>query len=138
MELPLPVGTAAVERPIAAAVAAASSTFSLISGSSGCADGDADEVALQDIGEVHRHASRARSPRSARRRLSFTPRGGRRLRSSCAHIRRGAQLAALLELLAGDPRASLDPDAVRAALAWEPRPVHAAYRGRSSASPASC
>jgi hypothetical protein len=40
-----------------------------------------------------------------------------RLRS----VRRGAQLAALLELLAGDPRAPRNADAVQAALAWEPR-----------------
>src|SRR5215813_11818095 len=36
-------------------------------------------------------------------------------------VRRGSQLAALLELLAGDPRAPRDADAVQAALAWEPR-----------------
>jgi hypothetical protein len=36
-------------------------------------------------------------------------------------VRRGPQLAALLELLAGDPRAPRDVDAVQAALAWEPR-----------------
>ena len=37
-------------------------------------------------------------------------------------IRSGAQLAALIELLSGDPRASIDRDAVRAALSWDPRP----------------
>jgi len=36
-------------------------------------------------------------------------------------IRHGAQLAALLELLADDPQASLDAETVRSALAWEPR-----------------
>jgi hypothetical protein len=36
------------------------------------------------------------------------------------HVRRGAQLAALLELLSGEPQASFDAAAVRAALAWEP------------------
>jgi hypothetical protein len=39
-------------------------------------------------------------------------------------LRRGAQLAALLELLSGDPRAQetlADGDAVRGALKWEPR-----------------
>jgi hypothetical protein len=36
------------------------------------------------------------------------------------HVRHGAQLAALVELLAGDPQASLDAAAVEAALAWEP------------------
>ena len=35
-------------------------------------------------------------------------------------VRSGAQLAALIELLSGDPRASLDDEAVRQALAWEP------------------
>src|SRR5579884_1175852 len=39
-----------------------------------------------------------------------------------AGVRAGAQLAALIELLAGDPRASLDDEAVRAALAWDPKP----------------
>lgn len=36
-------------------------------------------------------------------------------------VRRGAPLAAVLELLASDPRAPRDPEAVRAALDWEPR-----------------
>ena len=44
-------------------------------------------------------------------------------------VRRGAQLAALLELLAGDPRAPREPAAVRAALAWEPRPSAFDLRG---------
>ncbi|MGH9140517.1 MAG: hypothetical protein ACRD2I_05175, partial [Vicinamibacterales bacterium] len=44
-------------------------------------------------------------------------------------VRRGAQLAALLELIAGDPRAPRDADAVRAALAWEPTPPALELRG---------
>lgn len=44
-------------------------------------------------------------------------------------VRRGAQLAALLELLAGDPRVPRDPDAVRSALAWEPRQPARDLRG---------
>jgi hypothetical protein len=44
-------------------------------------------------------------------------------------VRRGAPLAALLELLAGDPRAPREPAAVRAALAWEPRPPAFDLRG---------
>jgi len=44
-------------------------------------------------------------------------------------IRRGAQLAALLELLAGDPRAPRDAAAVDAALAWEPRAPAFSLRG---------
>jgi len=43
-------------------------------------------------------------------------------------VRRGPQLAALLELLAGDPRASRDPETVRSALAWEPRHPSLALR----------
>ena len=37
-----------------------------------------------------------------------------------AGVRRGAQLAALLDLLSGQPQASIDAAAVAAALAWEP------------------
>jgi cytochrome c553 len=44
-------------------------------------------------------------------------------------IRRGGQLAALLELLAGDPRAPREEDAVRSALAWEPRQPALDLRG---------
>ncbi len=44
-------------------------------------------------------------------------------------VRRGAQLAALVELLAGDPRAPRDPAAARAALAWDPRPPSFNLRG---------
>jgi hypothetical protein len=43
-------------------------------------------------------------------------------------VRRGAQLAALLELLAGDAQAAVSPDAVRAALAWEPTIGSGMYR----------
>jgi hypothetical protein len=45
------------------------------------------------------------------------------------HVRRGAQLAAVLELLAGDPRAARDEDAIRAALTWEPRADISPQRG---------
>ena len=47
-------------------------------------------------------------------------------------VRRGGQLAALLELLAGDQRAPRDPAAVRTALAWEPRPPAVDLRGALS------
>ena len=46
-----------------------------------------------------------------------------------AGIRRATPLAALLELLAGDPRASVDADALRTALAWTPRPPAGDFRG---------
>jgi len=38
-----------------------------------------------------------------------------------ASVRRGQQLAAFIELIAGDPRAPRDVEATRAALAWNPR-----------------
>ena len=78
------------------------------------------ELLIQDIGEIQRtdtplarvfglstiivHARDARRPPVVLRR-----------------VRRGAQLAAILELVAGEPSGSLDAEAVRATLAWEPR-----------------
>jgi hypothetical protein len=79
-----------------------------------------DEIAIHDIGEVHREqswfdrlagTSTLVVRRRGRDRPPFVLRG----------IRRGAQVGALLELLAGDPYAPLDQQAVRAALTWEPR-----------------
>ena len=80
-----------------------------------------DEIALHDIGDIHRTESRLD-------RLLGTSTlvvESRRRRSSplvLTGVGGGAPLAALLELLSGDPRASLDTQAVRAALAWNPRP----------------
>src|SRR5580700_5094277 len=79
-----------------------------------------DEIAIHDIGEVHRAqswfdrlagTSTLIVHRRGRGRPPFVLRG----------IRRGSQVAALLELLAGDPYAPLDEHAVRAALSGEPR-----------------
>jgi len=78
------------------------------------------ELALSDIGEVHR-------TESAVDRLlggsTLTIHARRRAVAPLVltAIRSGAQLAALIELLSGDPRASLDHAAVRAALSWDPR-----------------
>ncbi len=81
-----------------------------------------DEVALSDIGDVHREESRldrlvgtSTLQIYSRRRPGDPP-------LVLVAVRRGAQLAALVELLSGDPRATLDDEAVRAALAWSPRP----------------
>jgi hypothetical protein len=80
----------------------------------------AEEIAIHDIGEVHRRQSLI--DRSAGlSTLVVAHRSARRAPFLVRHIRRGPQLAALLELLSGDPNTSLDPDAVQAALAWEPR-----------------
>jgi hypothetical protein len=91
------------------------------------AAGESGELALDDIAEIHRTQS------STDRLLGTSTidvqtrdhRGSLTLTS----VRRGAQLAALLELLAGDPHAPREADAVRAALAWDPRPPSFDLRG---------
>jgi len=89
--------------------------------------GRVDELALDDITDIQRTES------SADRVLgtsTIAVHGDGSASPLQLHaIRRGTQLAALLELLAGDPRAPRDPDAVRAALAWDPRPRSFDLRG---------
>jgi hypothetical protein len=76
------------------------------------------EVALDDISDIQRTETRADRIIGTSTIAVYA--------AGCAEplqlrsVRRGPQLAALLELLAGDPRAPRDADAVRAALAWEP------------------
>ena len=89
----------------------------------------ARELALDDIGDVHR------SQTGIQRILGLStidvrPKDARRAGVTLRHVRRGGQLAALIELLATDPSARRDPDAAagaRAALAWEP---HGRLRGK--------
>jgi hypothetical protein len=89
--------------------------------------GRVTEIALHDIGEVDR-------VRSWPDRLLGTstivasPRDARRSTVIIRHVRQGSQLAALIELLAGDPQASLDADAIKAALTWEPRTAGMRWR----------
>jgi hypothetical protein len=80
------------------------------------------ELALGDIGDVQREESRldrflgtSTLAVHSRRRPDDPP-------IILASIRRGPQLAALLELLSGDPRATPHDESVRAVLAWSPRP----------------
>lgn len=90
-----------------------------------------DELVLHDIGEVHRIESTldrcldtstlivdARHPLIPSLVLSG--------------VERGAEVAALIELLAGDPRAAADADAIRAALAWGPGSAAAAGGAREA------
>jgi hypothetical protein len=80
-----------------------------------------EELALDDIGEIQRTESRAdRLLGTSTLLVHATRRAAEPIVLTA--VRRGPQLAALLELLAGDPRAPREPHAVRAALAWEPRP----------------
>ena len=82
------------------------------------------EIALQDIGDVeHRRSRFDRLVGTST--VIVRPRDGRRQPIAFEHVRRGAPLAALIELLAGDPQASLDAAAVDAALNWEPADGHA-------------
>jgi len=85
------------------------------------------EVALDDISDIQRTESRVEQLAGTST-IAVYARNCREpllLRS----VRRGPQLAALLDLLAGDPQAPRDAAAVRAALAWEPRQVSFDLRG---------
>ena len=89
-----------------------------------------DELVLHDVGEIQRTESRLdRLLGTSTLIVNAKPRGVAPV--VLTGIRRGAQLAALLELLSGDPRTQetlLDSEAVRVALAWEPRPPVSEYR----------
>jgi len=85
------------------------------------------EIALDEVGEIHR----AQSPCDrllGTSTITVEARSGNTA-LTLTSVRRGAQLAALLELLAGDPRAPRDAAAVRSALAWEPRQPALDLRG---------
>ena len=81
--------------------------------------GAVSEIALDDIADIQRAESRLERLAGTSTIAIYSRDGGEPvlLRS----VRRGPQLAALLELLAGDPQAPRDAAAVNAALAWEPR-----------------
>jgi hypothetical protein len=79
-----------------------------------------DELAFDDIGEIQRSETSldrlfGTSTLVVHARRRFPP-------MVLARIRHGAHLAALLELIAGDPQTPLDPESVQHALKWEPRP----------------
>ncbi len=93
-----------------------------------------EELALDDIGEIHRTESRADRILGTSTVFIHARRQGAAPIVLTA-VRRGPQLAALLELLAGDPRALREPDAVRAALAWEPRPPSLHLRAAVAGAP---
>jgi cytochrome c553 len=79
-----------------------------------------EEITLDDVGDIQRTESAADRVLGTSTILVHPRRRGASPVVLTA-VRRGGQLAALLELLAGDPRAPREPDAVRSALAWEPR-----------------
>ena len=82
-----------------------------------------DEISLDDIGDIHRSQSFIQSLLGLST-LDIRNRVSRRRGVVLRNIRRGPQLAALIELLASDRLARVDPDAVaaaRATMIWEPR-----------------
>ena len=85
------------------------------------------EMALDDIGEIHRTESAADRVLGTSTIAVHPSAGGAPLVLTA--VRRGGQLAALLELLAGDPCAPREAEAVRSALAWDPRQPSLDLRG---------
>jgi hypothetical protein len=85
------------------------------------------EIPLEDIGDIRRDESWVDAIAGTST-ISIHARGRRRDPVVLAHVRRGAQLAALLELVCADPQGPWDPQSVSAALAWEPRTRVAGYR----------
>jgi hypothetical protein len=80
----------------------------------------ATEIALGDIAGIHLTRSRVdRLVGTSTIRVASRRRGAPAL--ALTGVRRGPQLAALLDLLSGLPQTTLDKKAVDAALAWEPR-----------------
>jgi hypothetical protein len=81
------------------------------------------EISLDDIGDIHRSQSFAQTVLGLST-LDVRHRDPRRRGVVLEHVRRGAQLAALIELLATDrvARATTDATAAaRAMMTWEPR-----------------
>jgi hypothetical protein len=89
--------------------------------------GASSELALDDVGDIHRTETPLDRVLGTSTIAVHPIAGGSPMILTA--IRRGAQLAALLELLAGDPRAPREVNEVRSALAWEPRPPTLDLRG---------
>jgi cytochrome c553 len=79
-----------------------------------------EEIAIQDIADVRRSESRV-DRLAGTATIVVTRRGGRTPPLVLRGVRGSMHLASLLDLLAGDPNAQLDSDAVAAALSWRPR-----------------
>lgn len=86
-----------------------------------------DELPLEDIAEV-RHHQTARDRVFGTWTLVISARGRRQRPFTLRYVRRGPQLAALLEIAAADPHVSWDRASVDAALAWPPASRVAGYR----------
>jgi hypothetical protein len=81
------------------------------------------ELALDDVGDVHLSQTGPQRAFGVST-IAVRPKDARRSGVILRNVRRGVQLAALVELLAADPRARLDAQAAataRATMAWDPR-----------------
>lgn len=88
---------------------------------------NSDELLAQDVGDIRRTES-ALERIFGLSTIVVHARGGRRRPIVLRRIRRGQQLAAVLELMANDPLAQLDAETVDAILAWEPRAERHGFR----------
>jgi hypothetical protein len=79
-----------------------------------------DELVLHDIGDVGRTET-GLDPILGTSTLIVRPRDARQSPLVLRRVRRGPHLAALLELLAGEPATPLDAAAVKSAIAWNPQ-----------------
>ena len=89
--------------------------------------GGADEVLLQDVDDVQRTESTTERVLGLST-IVVQARGAARAPFVLRHVRRGAQLAAILELAAGEPRPPLDQATARAILRWNPRTERHGFR----------
>jgi hypothetical protein len=85
------------------------------------------EIALDDISDIQRTETRFEHLVGTSTIAVYAGNRGEPL--LLRSVRRGPQLAALLELLASDPQAPRDAAGVQAALAWEPRQASLGLRG---------
>src|SRR5436190_114933 len=86
-----------------------------------------DELAIQDIADVHHHESWIDRVLGSST-VTVHAKSHRRAPLVLPHVRQGAQLAALLDLTSAEPSVVWDRESVRAALKWKPRTPIAGYR----------
>ena len=78
------------------------------------------DLALDDVGDVHRTQTPFQRVAGLST-IDVRSKDPRRAGLVLRHVRRGAQLAALIELLAADTHARANIESARATMTWEPR-----------------
>jgi hypothetical protein len=95
-------------------------------------DGDVvRELALHDIADVQRRQARVDRLLGVSTLVIQSTQPGETL--TIESVARGPQLAAVLDLISGDPGAALDRDAIAAALAWDPPAARSRVREAAAA-----